>query len=236
MTGDEAVQYDISKFRYVGAIESGNIVISVSTDGKIKNVDDLKAAKGLKFSHSARTSLPALANALAIDILGLDGKLITGFDGSTGKILAVQQGDAQGTAMPPDSALIAKSKGQVLPIMQVGTARMKPVSDLPALLEIVKTDKLTDNQKKLVSSIGILSDSKAMFAPPGTPQDRIDFLTVAFKKMYDTPAFKEDLKKVIGAEIGDYITGEELSKLTTGLVAQKGDMKLWDDLLTKYVK
>lgn len=238
MTSDPAVQYDITKYIYLGGVESGNYLMTAAMNGAIKNVDDLKKAKNLRFAHSAKTSTITMANALAIDLLGLDGKIILGFDGATGRQLAVQQGEAEATVMAPDTAMIAKQKNILNPILQVGVvaARTKPGEDVPSVMELVKSDSLTDNQKRLIASIDILADSKSLFVPPATPADRVAFLADAFKKVYDNPEFKADLKKTIGDEVGPYVTGDDLSKRAANLATKKGDMKLWDDLLNKYVK
>ncbi len=238
MTNDPAVQYDITKYVYLGGVESGNYLMSVAMNSSIKTVDDLKKAKNLKFAHSARTSTITLANALAIDLLGLDGKIILGFDGATGRQLAVQQGEAEATVMAPDTAMVAKQKGILNPIMQVGVvaSRTKPGDDVPSVMELVKSDSLTDMQKRLIATIDILADSKSVFVASGTPQDRMTFLADAFKKVYDSADFKADLKKTIGEDVGPYVSGDELSKRASNLAAKKGDMKLWDDLLNKYVK
>jgi len=114
--------------------------------------------------------------------------------------------------------------------------RTKPGEDLPVLMELVKQDSLSDTQKRLIATIDILADSKSVFAPPGTPQDRVDFLVNAFKKAYAMPELRADLEKTIGATIGDYVSGDELAKRAANLATKKGDMKLWGDLLDKHVK
>jgi tripartite-type tricarboxylate transporter receptor subunit TctC len=235
MTGDTAAQYDITKFTYIGGVESGNYVVAVAPNGKIKTVDDLKAAKGLKFAHSAKVSTITMANALVIDLMGLDGKIILGFDGATGRQLAVQQGDADATVMAADTALIAKQKNQINLLMQVGVTKTDP-QDLSLLMDLVKKDSLTDNQKRLVGTYDVLADSKSVFAPPGLPQDKANFLTAAFKKVYDTKAFQDDIVKTTASPLGPYVAGKDLQKRAADLAAKKGDMKLWDELLNKYVK
>jgi tripartite-type tricarboxylate transporter receptor subunit TctC len=236
MTGDEASQYDITKFQYIGGVEGGNLILCTGPKSTLKTIDDLKKAKGLKFAHSSKTATTVMANALAIDLFGLDGKIITGFDGATGRALAVQQGDADATVMAADTAMINKAKGTLNPIMQLGVTSMKPGQDLPLMMASVKAESLNDNQKRLMGTIDVLSETKSVFAPPSTPKENVDFLTVAFKKVYDNKAFQDDLQKVIGAEVGNYVSGADLSKAASNLAAKKGDMGLWTDLINKYVK
>jgi tripartite-type tricarboxylate transporter receptor subunit TctC len=236
MTGDSSVQYDITKFQYVGGIEAGNALISVSPKGKIKTADDLLKAKGLKFAATNKTTLPTVANALGIDILGLDGKIITGFDSSTGRQLALQQNDVDATVMSSDTTAKGQKDGIMKALVQVGTERMKTYADVPCLTDIKKVDSLTDNQKRLIGSIDLLTDAKMLIAPPGTPQERVDFLNAAFKKIYDSSNLKADIQKASGEEAAPYIGGKELLKKANDLAAKKGDMKLWTDIINKYVE
>jgi tripartite-type tricarboxylate transporter receptor subunit TctC len=236
MTGDTSVQYDITKFQYVGGIEAGNALISTYPKGKYKTLDDLMKAKGLKFAATNKTTLPTVANALGIEILGLDAKIITGFDSSTGRQLAIQQGDADATVMSSDTTAKGAKDGIMLPLAQIGVEKMKTYPNIPCLTDIKKADTLTDNQKKMLGSIDLLTDAKALIAPPGTPQERVDFLNAAFKKIYDSSNLKADIQKASGEEAAPYIGGKELGKKAVDLAAKKGDMKLWTDILAKYVE
>jgi tripartite-type tricarboxylate transporter receptor subunit TctC len=236
MLGDKAVQYEIAKFKYLGGIENANMIMSVQYNGPIKNVDDLRKTKGLKFAHQAKTSLPAMANALTMDLLGLDGKLILGFEGSSGKILAVQQGECQATVMAGDAAMLSDAKKAMRAIMQIGIERMPPGEDLPLVTELAKANALSATQKRLLNSMDLIDDAKALFVPADTPQDKVDFLTDAFKKAYDTPALKADIEKFAGFKPGAYISSPNLAKRITSVSGKKADVELWNNLLDKYTK
>jgi tripartite-type tricarboxylate transporter receptor subunit TctC len=236
MLGDKAVQYDIAKFKYLGGMENANMIMSVMYNGKIKNVDDLRKTKGLKFAHQAKTSLPAMANALAIDLLGMDGKLILGFEGSGAKTLAVQQGECQATVSAGDAAMLDTAKKNMQAIMQIGKERMPPAEDLPAVTEFVKASALNATQKRLLDSIDFIDDAKTLFVPADTPQDKVDFLTDAFKKAYDTPGLQADIQKFAGFKPGAYVSSKELIKRMVDTSGKKADVVLWNDILDKYTK
>jgi tripartite-type tricarboxylate transporter receptor subunit TctC len=236
MQSDSSAQYDIAKFKYVGGTAVGNQVLGVSPNGKIKSVEDLMKAKGLKFAHSNKTTAAAMANVLVIDLLGLDGKVITGFQGSTDKTLAVQQGDVSGTVVGPDFMVTSEKKGQVKNLLQIGTERLKPTENLPTMMEYVKLDKLTDNQKKLVGSIDLLFDCNQILMGPETPQDKVDFMAAAFQKVLDTTAIKADVEKTSGSPVLPYVGGDEITKKAKELAPKKADMQLWNQLLDKYVE
>ncbi|MDA8124980.1 MAG: tripartite tricarboxylate transporter substrate-binding protein [Deltaproteobacteria bacterium] len=236
MMGDKGALYEIAKFKYLGGMENANMIMSVKFNGPIKNVDDLRKTKGLKFAHQAKTSLPALANALAMDLLGLDGKMILGFEGSSGKQLAVLQGECHATVSAGDAAMVADSKKTMLAIMQIGKDRMPPGEDLPIVTEFAKANSLSDTQKRLLNSMDLIDDAKMLFVPADTPQDKVDFLANAFKKAYDTPELKADLQKFLGFKPGAYVGSKELTKRVSDISGKKSDVPLWNDLLDKYTK
>jgi tripartite-type tricarboxylate transporter receptor subunit TctC len=236
MASDPAVKFDITKFQYIGGVESQNPLIAVSPKGKIKTLDDLRKAKGLVFAASNRTSLLTYANALVMEILNLDGKIVVGFPGASGRALALQQGDADGLVTSPSAGLAGVKDGIMKLLVQVGTNRTEPLMEIPCMMDLVKADTLNENQKRLIASIDILTDGKFAMAPPGTPPDRMAFLTSAIKKALESPALKAAMIKTTGDEAPPYVSGEALSKMAKGLAARKSDMKIWDDLLNKHIK
>jgi hypothetical protein len=168
--------------------------------------------------------------------LGLYGKIITGFEGAAGRLLAVQQGDADVTVMNPDNALLAQSKGQCTTIMQVGLTRTKPGENLPTMMEFVKAESLNDNQKKLLDSFDFLWDAKQIFTSPDVPKERVAFMAEAFKKVVENPDFRAEMSKATSTEIGPYISGEELGKRANTLAGKKDVVTLWNEMLNKHVK
>ncbi|HOQ98068.1 MAG TPA: tripartite tricarboxylate transporter substrate-binding protein [Anaerolineae bacterium] len=238
MTNDSSVEYDMTKFEYLGGIGSGNFVLAVTPGGAIKTIDDLKAAKGVKFALSNKASLPTIAAAVAIEVLGLeDATVVTGFDGSAGRQLAVKQGDAQGTVQGSENTVVGEKDGFITPLLQVGTKRTDPYPDLPCLAEVVKVEDMNESQKLFFENLMVLTEAKSTFMPPETPQDRVDFMADAFKQVYDNPGFKADLAQAAGAEVGPYVSGVDIAAQADQLATSRGDnLKLWEDLLDKYVR
>jgi tripartite-type tricarboxylate transporter receptor subunit TctC len=236
MTGDPTIKFDITDFEYIGGVESQNTLIAVSPKGKIKTLDDLRKAKGLIYAASNRTSLLTYANALAMDILALDGKIVTGFQGATGRALALQQGDADGLVTSPSAGLKGVKDDIMRLLVQIGTKRTEPLMDIPCMMELVKADTLNATQKQLIATIDFLTDAKFAMAPPGTPKDRVAFLTGAFKQALESPALKAAIKKSTGDDPPPYVSGDALTKIAREMATRKSEMKIWDDLLNKHIK
>lgn len=51
---------------------------------------------------------------------------------------------------------------------------------------------------------------QAYFVPKGTPQPIVEKLSTAFKKAYDNPSVREQIRKI--GFVPEYMTGEELQK------------------------
>ena len=124
----------------------------------------------------------------------------------------------------------------MLPLVQVGAKRTPPFTDIPCMMELVKADSLTATQKKLVGTINLLQDPKFLFAPPGTPKDRMAFLAAAFKKAVESPEMNARVAKATGEDIPPYIKGEDLDQMAKELADRKAEMGVWDELLNKHVK
>ena len=236
VVGDKAVQYDINKFTYLGGIENANIIMQVSFDGPIKTVEDLMNYKKLRFAHSAKTSLPALTNAMTIELLNLDAKMIVGFDGTPGKTLAVRQGEAQATFAGGDSAIVKDKKGTLKALMQIGMERISPADDIPALGEFVDINNLTDTQKQLFESMVIIDDSKLLFAPEGIDQDKADFLAAAFDRAYANPECQQELTKYLSFAPGKHLSAASIKSRINAIENHKGAAGLWMETLDKYTK
>jgi tripartite-type tricarboxylate transporter receptor subunit TctC len=236
MANDPTAKFKIDDHEYIGGVESENPLIAVSPKGKIKTLDDLRKAKGLIYAASNRDSMLTYANALVIDILKLDGKIVTGFPGSTGRALALQQGDADGLVTSPSAGQKGIHDGIMKLLVQIGKTRSEPFMEIPCMMELVKADTITETQKKLLDTIDFLTDAKFLMAPPGTPKDKVAFLSSAVKKALESPALKADIKKSTGDDCPPYVSGAALSKMAKELSAKKSEMKVWDDLLNKYVR
>jgi tripartite-type tricarboxylate transporter receptor subunit TctC len=234
MLDHEGVEYDITKFEYIAGLEKGNAFLCVAPKGKYTTVDALLKGKGLKFAISELGSMLALANLLAIEYLGLDGMCISGFANNAARQLAVQQGEIDGIVSSPDQAMLLLKSGTLVPLFQIGDKRTKPGDEYPCITELIKN--VSDSNKKLIGTINLFQDSLTLMAPPGTPKDRVKFLGDAFAKVFSDKEFVAAVTKATGTEITPSITGDELANRAKGMIAIKADVKVYNDLIKKYVK
>jgi tripartite-type tricarboxylate transporter receptor subunit TctC len=230
---DPAVKYDPMKFGYLGGLKAGNYILGVSPKTPYKTADDLKKAKGLVFAASAPTSGLTLTNLLAIEVLGLDGKVITGYNGTEGRMLAVAQGEADGLVGASDTQLKNQKDGTIRPIFQIGLKRLSPWPNLPCLAEVTEQ---TETNKALLKSLDAYSDARMLISVPGTPPERMKYLADAFVKVFASESFQAAVKKTTGEEWGGSLTAEECTASAKDVPSYKPLMKIYDDLMKKYGK
>lgn len=73
------VQYETDKFNYVSDVHPATSMFQLSPKCPYKTLDALRKAKGLRAGGTSAKGALAVGSAVMMEILGLDGKVITGF-------------------------------------------------------------------------------------------------------------------------------------------------------------
>jgi tripartite-type tricarboxylate transporter receptor subunit TctC len=233
LVDDPAVKYDPMKYEYLAGQKNGQYILTVGTKTPYKTADDLKKAKGLKFAASAPTSGLTLTNCLAIEVLGLDAKVIAGYSGSDGRLMAIAQGEVDGYVGSSDYSAKNEKDGLVRAILQIGLKRMAPWPNLPCLAELADQ---TESNKSLLKALDAYSDSKMIIAPPGTPKDRVKFLSDAFGAIYANPEFVSTVEQLTGEKWLGSLTMQECIDAAKNVPSYKPMMQPYNDLAKKYIK
>ncbi|HOG47231.1 MAG TPA: tripartite tricarboxylate transporter substrate-binding protein [Anaerolineae bacterium] len=225
----KGIEYDITKFQYMAGIKGGPYVLGVSPTGQYTTVDLLKNGKNLKVPTSTATSIISLAAMGATEALKLDAKLVIGV-ASDAAYLALQQGEGHFMVRAFDSVIRYEAQGQFKPLAQLGEKRDSLAPDVPTIGELTT---LTADQKNL---LGVLfPEAKVFMAPPGTPQDRVQFLDESITKILDNTEFQNKMKDQFGIWFGAY-TAKESQDQISYLSNNMDEFKLYSSLIEKYVQ
>ena len=131
--------------------------------------------------------------AVFIDFLKLDAKIITGYKGGSDMALAAGKGEIDIVPLPTGTGLDSVNKGFVKPpVVVMGNRRVDVFKDSPAFTEVLN---FTPEQKtffKLAYATTYILRVGA--APPGVPEDRIKFMQDTFAKIVTMDGFKEQSK------------------------------------------
>jgi hypothetical protein len=147
-------------------------------------------------------------------VLGTRMKLVRGYQGTSGIMLAMERGEVQGFCGMVYAAVQAEhpnwlAERKVRVLMQIGLTRYKQLGDVPAALDFVKSD---DDRRVLRLLVGWTIMGRPFLAPPGIPEERKQALRAAFDATMEDPAFRADAAKarldidpIGGAAIEDFL-------------------------------
>ena len=90
----ESVAYDLSEVTWLGRISEDRYAMVVASTSGISSLDDLRAlGRPIKFTATGVRSSAHAATVITANLLGLDARFISGYEGSQNYILAVVRGD-----------------------------------------------------------------------------------------------------------------------------------------------
>jgi tripartite-type tricarboxylate transporter receptor subunit TctC len=228
---DEPVaEYEIDKFSYIMSIGRRLTHFYVSPEGPYQSVVDLQTAKDLKLGATSPSGYISLADLTIIKLLGLDAKVITGFEGGA-LSLAVKRGEVTGYAVEFSQANV--EAGLIKPLFVLATERDPRMPDVPAITELVDLSGEDLELVKLWETA--LVNSSLFIAPPDIPEDRLVFLRDLANKWAQDEGFRQEIDAVSGEEVQAYMTGEELTKAMQDTAAVLAKFQaVFADLIEKY--
>ncbi len=215
--GDKGIQFDTTKFLYIGnPSQENNTTVTWATSG-IKTIEDATKQEVPMGATGGSTSsqYPRAMNAL----LGTKFKIILGYPGGNDINLAMEKGEVAGRgsnswaswkSTRPD--WLSNKKINIL--VQIGLTKAPDLPDVPLLMDLAKneSDRAVLKLLSAPSAIG-----RPIFTTPGVPEERVKALRAAFEKMVKDPGFIEEAKKS-NLEV-DPLSGEELQKIVNDIIA-----------------
>ncbi|MFB3885851.1 MAG: Bug family tripartite tricarboxylate transporter substrate binding protein [Thermodesulfobacteriota bacterium] len=218
-------RYQTSKFLYLSSVDSTMSVLAISPKCPYKTLDALRKAKGLKVGASSAGGHIAILGTLCLDILGLDGKVITGYSGSKSVLLAVAQGEMDIVSTSDVVISRAEKQGDVTALFLVGAQKSPLYPKLPTLPE------LGVNIPKEYNIV--LTNSKSIVFPPGVPEDRVTYLRKIFKKLGDVKEVQTDMTRYAGVWY-PFTPGEEAQEDVVQFMSNKALGDRLSAMLKKY--
>lgn len=157
----------------------------------IKHWTDMGTKQAIA-GHTGPGSTSFLVLRLMVKALGLKIKQIGGYEGSRKTILAMEQGEHEGTGFNwlAWSSIVPhcfeKAKEFTVPLMQLGHFVDPDLPNVPMMSDVVD-----DKYKAMVAFMathGLVERSLAL--PPGVPKKLVNPLWTAFDKMVNDPVYK----------------------------------------------
>jgi tripartite-type tricarboxylate transporter receptor subunit TctC len=191
--GNKKAQFETAKFTWIGNGEKSVGTCAVWHTSGIKTVKDIIARPSI-FGASGATGVmsefPRGMNAL----IGARAKVIHGYAGGTGVLLAMQRGEVQGSCAMALSTLKSVRRGdweagRLIVIVQNGFEPEPEIKGVPHIYDFAASE---DDRKAMELIYGRQTLGRPLAAPPALPADRAKALRAAFMATMKDPAFLKD--------------------------------------------
>jgi tripartite-type tricarboxylate transporter receptor subunit TctC len=195
-TNPHDVHFDPRKFSWIGSLAVVQDVISVWHTAAAQTIDQAKATT-LVMGATGKGSNTFQDLALANNFLGTKFKPVLGYRGSADINLAIERGEVDGRATTwdswPGSFPEWLRDKKIRQLVQLGPRRLPEIGDDVPLLR----DMVQGEQRSIVDFVGLsLALGRSVYAPPGTPADRVAALRAALVETVQDPAYITDAKRL----------------------------------------
>ena len=201
--------YDPLKFNWLGSVDRSTSVCIIWNTSKTQTAKDLFERETV--IGTAGTSTIVFPLALN-SVLGMRMKLVTGYSGTAGLMLALERGEIEGMCGPVYDAVKARhpawlANKQVRIVIEVGGEKSSELGDVPFALDLAKSE---DDRKVLDLIVGATVMGRPFLMPPDVPADRLAAVRAAFEAtMKDAKLLAEAEKLNIQV---NPITGEQIER------------------------
>lgn len=195
-TGGSAVQYDSSKFNWIGQMSDITRLLTVWTDSKIHTFSDLATQDSIA-GTTGRGSETFINPAIVNYVFHTRIRIVGGYKGSADLLLALERKEI-GLMSATWSNLAGNrpnwiKEGRVRFLVQIGLSKLPGLSNVPLLVDLAKTE--ADRQLIEFMSLVTTSVGYSVISPPGVPGDVVGALRTAFDDTMKDPAFIADAHK-----------------------------------------
>ncbi|MFC2059601.1 Bug family tripartite tricarboxylate transporter substrate binding protein [Chloroflexota bacterium] len=207
LLGAEGVRWHATEFNWIAQLGTTPAVMALTSRLPCQNVVELQKEKGLRFAATGIGSTATDMAAAVIEALGLDAKIIVGYDGSTETLLGVLRGEAE-LCFPSEASVLPHVKtGDIRPIAIAGGVRSNAFPDVPLIEEQVT---LSEQGRKAYDFRVVGDDVKrTVVAPPNVPEDRVAFLREVFKEICQNEEVAAETAKLSIPIV--YLSGAEVA-------------------------
>ncbi|MGH3664766.1 MAG: Bug family tripartite tricarboxylate transporter substrate binding protein, partial [Egibacteraceae bacterium] len=213
LAGAEGIQFGLDDLSYIGRLGASYHIFATGADSAYQTFDDVLNAEGFRFGTTGPGAADFVNANLLIEMLDLDARVVSGFEGSEENELALTRGDIDGMTGDFDSRLPAIENGDHRPLLLLGPERDDAIPDTLALGEL----DLDEEQQELATSwYDLLQFGRPIVGPPDLPEDRLTCLRDALQATVENEeliAESEETERPI-----NWLTGEEVDELVQSLL------------------
>jgi tripartite-type tricarboxylate transporter receptor subunit TctC len=211
-TDPKEVMYDPRKYSWIGSMAVVQDVITVWHTAPAKTLDDAKRIE-LIMGATGKGSNSFQDIALANNFLGTKFKPVRGYKGGAEINIAIERGEVHGRSTTwdswPGSHPDWLRDKKLVHLVQLGPRKLPEIGDEVPLFR----DLISGEQRTIVDFVGVsLAMGRAVYAPPGIPQDRLEALRTAFVATMKDPAYIAQAKK-LALDAETWQTGDAVERI-----------------------
>lgn len=212
LLGTVRTQFDAHKFTWIGSAARSISVCVAWHSVPVRTAQDLYDNELVVGTTGTSTITYPMALR---SVLGLKLRLVSGYAGTAGLMLALERREIDAMCGQVYDALRTQrpewlKNGTVRPVIQLGLEKVPELGDAPWALDMARTD---DDRRVLRLIVGSTLMGRPFLAPPGIPADRRDALRRAFMATMKDPQFLAEADKLridvtpsSGEEIERFVT------------------------------
>ncbi len=224
------VRFDLNQMPIIAGVGETSVVYIRADTGVKGPAEILKPLKPIVIGGFTRESNKDLALRMALELLGVPYRYVTGYKGESDLRLAIQRDEinytSEGlTGYTMGGALMAR-EGTVVAIYQDGLAGpdgnlvRDPRADLPTFREFYKMVKKAEPPGPLGDAFKISGAVRSMgryvIAPPKTPATAVEILRKGFRDTFEDPEFKAESERVLRFQLVSFV-GDDAEKVHTAI-------------------
>jgi tripartite-type tricarboxylate transporter receptor subunit TctC len=220
--------FDPLKFNWIGSPEMTHRGCYARTDTGIKSPQDLFARELVVGGDGAGTALTETPMLLT-NLLGMKFRVVNGYKGATGVVLAMERGEVEGLCQTTTAFIGAAQR-----LLDDGTFRIlftterepMPGLKVPTIFEYAKTQEQRDILQIHASSLEL---GRPIMTPPNVPADRVAALRSAFSAAMQDPALLDEARQMkfeVAVRSGEEIAAviRSVAELPPALVEKAAQM------------
>jgi tripartite-type tricarboxylate transporter receptor subunit TctC len=180
------IEADPRRFNWLGATSFPARVCAAATDAPVKSAADLFTTELLTGGvgvGSSTSILPTVLNR----VIGTQFKMIEGYRGAGGILLAIERGEVQGVCMSLGQFRSHEQKfkgGKMRFLLRAEETSLPGVPDVPSIYDFAKTEQERQLMHFIFSSTEF---GRPYLMPPEVPKDRVQFMREAIAAAVRSP-------------------------------------------------
>src|SRR4051812_46191897 len=191
--GEGGTQYDAARLNWIGSpVRLDETLVVWHTTG-VRTIEDAKK-KEIVIGATSPTGMNYVYPKLANEFLGTRFKIVTGYQGGTPIVLALERGEVEGRGSNPWSEWKATKPDwvrdkKIVPLMQMSLFKHPDLPDVPLMIDLAPNDTVR-SIFELISITGEIG--RPLVTAPDVPAERLAVLRQAFDVTMRDPDFVAD--------------------------------------------